>query len=172
MNSRVHSVLGVLKRIISAAAVLLLLFIVGASIAAYLAVRGESLALLRFATARVGALVAGQRTHQLTLDVQLDPAQGRLTGTATLTLESLEDSRQHFYFLLNDGLHVRKVRLIGTDKTRRLASAYQLWLLTVVDLGTPVPKGAMVQLTFEYGGAPVTGMFTRSCKVSARYCGV
>lgn len=160
MNSRVSSVLRVLRRIISTLAVLLLLLIVGTSIAAYLAVTGQSLALLRFATARVGGLVAGQRTHQLTLDVQLDPAQGRLTGTATLALESLEDSRQHFYFLLNDGLHVREVRIVGADKTARAASAYQLWLLTVVDLGTPVPKGTTVQLTFEYDGAPATGMFS------------
>jgi hypothetical protein len=159
MDSRIHSLLRVLRRIISAAAVVLLLLIVGTSIAAYLAVSGESLALLRFATARVGALVAGQRTHQVTLDVQLDPVQGRLTGTATLTIESLEDSRQHFYFLLNDGLHVRKVRVISADKTRRVASAYQLWLLTVVDLGAPVAKGTMVQLTFEYGGAPVPSIF-------------
>ena len=160
MNSRALTLLRVLKRIVSALALLLLLCIIGTSIAAYLAVTGKSLALLRFAAARVGALVAGQRTHQLTVDVRLDPTQGRLTGTAAVTVESGDDSRQHFYFLLNDGLHVRQVRVVTADKTAPSASAYQLWLLTIVDIGVPVPKGATVQLVFEYDGTPATGMFS------------
>jgi hypothetical protein len=160
MNPRARTLLRVLKRIISTLALLLLLCIIGTSIAAYLTVSGKSLALLRFAAARVGALVAGQRTHQLTVDLRLDPTQGRLTGTAAVTVESEQDSRQHFYFLLNDGLHVRGVRIVSAAKTALSASAYQLWLLTIVDTGVPVPKGSTVQLVFEYDGTPAAGIFS------------
>ncbi|MFI5395965.1 MAG: M1 family aminopeptidase [Candidatus Binatia bacterium] len=160
MTSRIRGAVRVIKHVISVLAVLLLLLIVGATIAAYLAVTGNSLALVRFAAAQVGRLVAGQRTQHLMLDVQASPTEGQLTGRATLVVESREESRQRFYFLLNDGLRIRRGRVEGTDKTPRPASIYQLWLLTIVDVGSPVPKGGTVQLTVDYDGAPVTGMFS------------
>jgi aminopeptidase N len=159
MTSRIRGAVRVIKHVVSVLAVLLLLLIVGASIAAYLAVTGKSLTLIRFAAARVGQLVAGQRTQHLTLDVQVNPTAGQLMGRATLVVESLEDSRQRFYFLLNDGLRIRRGRVAGPDKTSRPASIYQLWLLTIVDVGAPVPKGGSVQLTLDYDGAPITGTF-------------
>lgn len=165
MNSRVRGALRILKRVLSTLAIVLLLLVVGASIAAYLAVTGKSLPLLRLVVARIGTLVAGQRTHQLTLNVRLNPARGWLTGTARVAVESLADSRQHFYFLLNDGLHIRDVRVDGVGQSSRAASAYQLSLLTVVDVATPVPKGSTVLLTIDYDGSPATDMFSVASNV-------
>src|SRR5262245_4285821 len=101
MMARLLAGLRYLNRLLSALAALLVVLIAGASGLAYLAASGKSLPVLRAVTARVGGLFAGQRTEQLTLAVRVQPADGRLTGTATLTVRSLEDGRQRFYFLLN-----------------------------------------------------------------------
>lgn len=158
MHPKLQSAARITKRILSAAAILLLLLIVGTSIAAYLAVSGRSLTLLRFGAARVGQLLAGQRTQQLTLDVQLHPAEARLDGTATLEVRSLDGPRQRFYFLLNDGLRVRRVQAQGSARRKHRAAVYQLGLLAVVDVGTPVPKDGTIELAFTYDGTPAPGM--------------
>src|SRR5438046_2076335 len=106
MKARLLAFLHVLKRALSLVAVVLLLLVVGASAGAYLAVTGKSLPALRFVTAKVGQLIAGQRTEHLRGDIHLSPDDGRLTGTATLTVRNLQEARRRFYFLLNDGLHV------------------------------------------------------------------
>src|SRR5262249_21155042 len=154
MMARLRALLGSLNRIFSVVAVLLLLLIVTASGAAYLAVSGKNLPLLRAVTARVDPLFAGQRTEQLTLTVRVDPSATRLTGTATLTVRSLEEGRRRFYFLLNDGLRLRAVRLGGPRVSTRTVPAYHLSLLTVVDIEHPLAKDSTVQLVFDYEGNP------------------
>jgi len=174
MTSLFRSTARVIKQAVSLLALLLLLTLVGSSIAAYLTVTGRSPALLRLVTARVAQLLAGQHTEQLSLDVLLQPAGGRLVGKATMVVQSTDEARQRFYFLLNDGLHVRR----GTAARARSASArtdqhavsiYQLWLLTVVDLGTPVPKGASVALTLEYDGVPASSLFEPATVADAQH---
>ncbi len=158
MNARLLAAGRLLKRVVSVLVTLVLLVVVAAALAAYLGTTGKSLPILRAITTRVGQLVAGQRTEQLTLDVRLLPSEGRLAGTAVLTMRSVEDGRRRFYFLLNDGLRVRNVHVTGVDTTLHAPSAYQFWLLTVVDVGAAVAKGATIQLTFEYDGAPGTSL--------------
>ncbi|MFI5364011.1 MAG: M1 family aminopeptidase [Candidatus Binatia bacterium] len=154
----VRGVLRFCQRVVSVLAAGVLVCLVALSCGAYLAVSGTSVPLLRMMAAKVGMLMTGQRTEHVTLDVRVRPDAGQLAGTATLTVRSLEDGRQRFYFLLNDGLHLCSVQ-VGTGGAPRPAAAYQLWFLTVVDLGTPVAKDERVQLTFEYGGTPDTARF-------------
>jgi len=159
MNPRLASVLRILRRGLAAPALLLLIGIVGMTCVAYLAATGRSMPLLRNVVARLGRLAEGQRTEQMTLDVRVTPENGRLGGTATLTVRSLDAGRQRFYFLLNDGLRVRNVRVRGVETQSLAPSAYQLWLLTVVDVGSGVAKDATVQLMFDYDGPIAAGMF-------------
>ncbi len=147
------------NRILSWLAAVVLVLIVALAVTLYLAVWAQNITLLRTMTAQLGRLTAGQRVEQLTLDVRVLPDQGRLSGAATLTVRSLEEGRRHFYFLLNDRLHVRYARISNPDGTERPVSAYQLWLLTVVALDAPVPKDAAVQLTVDYAGRPTDGSF-------------
>jgi len=158
MNPRLAAVMRLLKRLVSLLAVVVLFVVLAASVTAYLAVSGTSLPVLRALTARVGTLMAGQRTEQLTLDVRVRPRDGRIAGTATLTVRSLDDNRQRFYFLLNNGLRIRDVRTAGEQHPH--PSAYQLSLLTVVDVGAPVAKGATIDLTIDYDGAPGAGLWS------------
>ena len=149
----------IMNRILSWLAALILLLIVALAVTLYLAICAKNITLLRAMTSQVGRVMAGQRIEQLTLDVRVLPDQGQLSGTAALTVRSLEEGRQHFYFLLNDRLHVRDVRVSSADGGERPASAYQLWLLTVVALDAPVPKDATVQLTVDYAGRPTDASF-------------
>lgn len=165
MHPKLRRAARIMKQVVSALAVLLLLLVVGASIAAYLAVTGKSLTMLRFASARLGQLVAGQRTQHLTLEVQLTPAEAHLAATATLVVQSVQAARQRFYFLLNDGLRLRRAQVEGIDRTAHPASIYQLWLLTVVDVGAPVPKDGTVKLTLDYDGTPAPGMLDLAATV-------
>ncbi len=160
MHPRVRRLLRLLKRLVSLIAVLVLLAIIAASIAGYLALTGKSLPLLRLAAVKVGELTAGQRVQQVTVDVRIDPFVRRLDGVATLKVQSTEAPRQRFYFLLNDGLHVRHVRAGAGSDAAQDAASYQFWLLTVVDVRTPVAKGDTLQLTFDYDGTPATGLFS------------
>lgn len=159
MHAKLHSAGRWAKRIISGVALLLLLLIIASTIAAYLALTGNSLTLLRFAAARVGHLLAGQRTQQLTLDVQLQPSEGRLAATATLVVQSLDGARQRFYFLLNQGLRLRRVQAQGDDRSWHHASVYQIGLLAVIDTGLQVPQDGTVKLAFSYDGVPAAGRF-------------
>ena len=156
MNPTVASLLRILRRGLSVVALLVVIAFVATAFAAYLAGTGRSLPILRGVVAKLGTLVQGQRTEQMTLAVRVAPESGRVTGTATLTVRSLDDGRQRFYFLLNDGLRVRSVRVAGS--AAHASSAYQLWLLTVVDVGSPVAKDATVQLTFDYDGPLAAGL--------------
>lgn len=159
MNARLLVATRIVKRVLSLLAGVLVVLALAASLAIYLAATGKSLPLLHIVTAGIGRLMSAQQTEQLTVDVRLVPAHGRLTATAMLTVRSLEEKRQRFYFLLNDGLRLRDVRVSGVDATRQAPAAFQFSLLTIVDVGTPVAKDGVVQLTFEYDGDPTRGMF-------------
>src|SRR5689334_5484669 len=115
MNARLAGVLRFLKRVLSWLTGLSLAVVVAGCLLAYLAASGKSLPVLRALTTRVGQLMAGQRTEKLALQVRVMPREGRLAGTATLTVRSLDDKRQRFYFLLNDGLHLQDVRAGGAS---------------------------------------------------------
>jgi hypothetical protein len=164
MNTRVAAVLAVLSRVLSLVATLLVLLILALSGAAFLAVSGASVPLLRWATAQLGQLIAGQHTDALALNVRVLPAEGRLVGTASLTVHADVDGRQRFYFLLNPGLHVRALRVQGNTAATP-GALHQLSLLTVVDVGGPVAKGTPIQLTFDYDGAPSGGMLNLTSNV-------
>ncbi|MGH3055758.1 MAG: hypothetical protein ACRDL7_12360, partial [Gaiellaceae bacterium] len=148
-----------IRRILFLASLLILVAFLGPAFTAYLAATGRSLPLLRTVVGKLGGLMQGQRTEQMTLDVGVTPDSARLTGTVTLTVRSLDDGRQRFYFLLNDGLRVHSVRVAGVTASSPSPSAYQLWLLTVVDVTVPVAKDATVQLTFDYDGPIAAGLF-------------
>ncbi len=157
MSSRLASALCIVRRGLSLASVLILIAFLAAAFAGYLAATGRSVPLLRTVVARLGVFVQGQRTEQMTLDVRVMPENGRVAGTATLTVRSVDDGRQRFYFLLNDGLRVRNVRVAGSNARSPLA--YQLWLLIVVDVGAPVAKDTPIQLVFDYDGPIAAGLF-------------
>ena len=153
MNPKLFAAIRFAKRLLSLLAVLLVAGVLAIACALHLALTGKSLPLLRTFTAQVGTVFAGQRTEALTVNVGVTPGQGRLAGTATLAVRSLEAERRRFYFLLNAGLHLRQVYL-GASTNARTAAAYQLSQLTVVDLPNALPKDATVQLTFDYEGSP------------------
>ena len=159
MNPWLLSAIRVAKRLLSVLAGLLVVGVLAISCALYLAATGKSLPLLRTLTAHVGTLFAAQRTETLTLDVHVTPTQARLAGTATLTVRSTDADRQRFYFLLNDGLRLQHVRLKEPSNAGAAVAAYQLSLLTIVDLPHPVPKDGTVQLIFDYEGTPAGGPF-------------
>jgi aminopeptidase N len=160
MKARLLAFLRILKRLLSVVAVVLVLLMLGVSVGAYLAVTGKSLPTLRFVTAKVGQLIAGQRTEHLRLDVHVSPANARLTGTATLTVRSLQEGRRRFYFLLNDGLRVTAAHVSRGGTPPQPAAAYQLWLLTIVDLDTPLAQDATADFTFDYDGTPAAGLLS------------
>jgi Tol biopolymer transport system component len=157
MNARLASVLRILRRGLAVVATLVVIAVVAATFAIYLAATGRSLPLLRRVVTHLGTLVQGQRTEHMTLDVRVAPDTAHLTGTATLTVRSLEAGRQRFYFLLNDGLRVRNARVTGG--TAPAFSAYRLWLLTAIDVGAPMAKDATVDLSFDYDGPIASSPF-------------
>jgi hypothetical protein len=159
MKARLRTTFRIGNRLFSWVTALLTVLVLAAGCALYLAVNGKSLPTLRILTAAVGRVVVGQRTESLALRVRVMPATGQLAGTATLTVRSLENNRRRFYFLLNQGLHLRQVRTAGPDRPAGQATAHQLWLLTIVDVGAPVPKDTTLQLTFDYDGTPALAMF-------------
>ena len=156
MDARLASVVSIVRRALSLVSALILLALLAAVFTAYLTVSGRSLPILRNVVTRLGTLLQGQRTEQLRLDVRVTPETGHVTGTATLTVRALTDGRQRFSFLLNDSLRVRAVRIAGHDAP---LAAYQLWLLTIVDVGSPVAKDATVELTLDYEGPLATEFF-------------
>ncbi|MFQ5665356.1 MAG: LpqB family beta-propeller domain-containing protein [Candidatus Binatia bacterium] len=154
MSTRLPGLIRILRRSLSFFAGVVWLLLLAASLTAYLTATGKSLPILRAVTARLGRFVAGQRTDHLALNVRLMPDKGTLAGRATLTVRSTKDGRQRFYFLLNDGLRLSGVRVSGVHRGPQPASAYRLWLLTVIDVATPVAKDAAVHFTFDYKGRP------------------
>jgi hypothetical protein len=152
MNARLLAVIRFFRRLLALLAGALLFTAVAASFAAYLATTGQSVPMLRAVTAKVGSLIAGQRTEHLALKVRVLPAESRISGSATLTVRSTGAPRQRFYFLLNSGLHIRSVHVSGTDAATPAPAVYQLSVLTVVDLGHTVPQDASLDLTVDYDG--------------------
>jgi len=152
MKARLAALIRFLRRLVALLATALLLLVVAASLALYLAATGTSMPMLRAMTAKVGALIAGQHTDRLALDVHVVPKEARLLGRATLSVHSTDAPRQRFYFLLNPDLHIRNLHVSGIDAAAPTPQVYQLSLLTVVDLGQPLAKDTSVDLTFDYEG--------------------
>src|SRR5262249_7715506 len=113
MMTRLAAVMRVLQRLLALLAGLLLLLVVAASLSRHPARTGKSLPLLRAMTAKVGTLIAGQRTEHVKLDVRVVPSEARLGASATLTVRGTAAPRQLFYFLLNGGLHARNLHVDG-----------------------------------------------------------
>jgi len=147
-------------------AVLLVVAVVGAACAAYLAATGQDLTLLRRATTLIGTLAAGQRTERIELEVRVVPEAGTLAGSATLGLRTRDDGRRRFYFLLNDGLSIESVTASALPADAQV-TAYRLWLLTVVDVGVPLPPDTQFDLRVTYAGRPTAGLGGGTAPVSA-----
>ncbi len=159
----------VAKRILFLLTTLLVTAVLACSCALYLAASGKSLPVLRALTGYLGRLVAGQRTESLALDLRVVPETGRLAGTATLTVRSLDEHRQRFYFLLNQGLHLRQVHIIDSSGRPASADGYQARLLAIVDVPRPVARDGTLQLIFDYDGKPTSGSLgISSCVVNAQ----
>ena len=165
MNARLSAVIRLFRRLTAVLAAILLLLALATSAAFYLAASGKSLPLLRALTARVGTFIAGQRTERLALNVSVMPRSARLSGTATLTVRNTAAPRQRFYFLLNGSLHIRNLRVSSLRAGTPAPQAYQLSMLTIVDLGQPLATDASVDLTFDYEGAIGGGMFGRGASM-------
>jgi hypothetical protein len=165
MNARLAAVMRFLRRLLALLAGALVLLAVAASLALYLAATGKSVRILRVVTAKVGTLIAGQRTERLTLNVRVVPTAARLTGSATLTVRSTDAPRQRFYFLLNSGLRIRNLHVGGTGAAAYAPAVYQLSTLTVVDLGRALATDASLDLTFDYDGTIGGGLFSGGSSV-------
>jgi len=126
-------------------------------VSAYLTATGRSVPAIRGAAARVGRLTAGQSTAQLAVSVVVDPGNRRLEGVARLRVKASDSERQRIYLLLNDGLRVREIWRESQGGGRRALAHYRFWLVTVVDLGEPIPAQSEVTIGISYGGDPLSG---------------
>jgi len=154
-----------MRRLTAALAAAFLLILVIGGTAFHLAATGKSLPLLRALATKIGTFIDGQRTERLTLDVTVVPQSARLAATATLAVRNTGAPRQRLYFLLNGGLRVRNPRVGGANAATPAPQAYQLSMLTVVDLGRPLATDASVDLTFDYDGTIGGGMFGGTASV-------
>lgn len=150
------ALLRLIRGLLAFVVTVLVLVIVGISALAYLTVSGQDLTALRAVASGTGRLLAGQRTESLTLNVTAVPEQRSFTGAADLVMRSDEDSRQRFYFLLNEGMQVRRVhaRLLDEELS---PDAYRLGPLLVVVVGTPIGPEQSLHLRIEYDGIPTSG---------------
>ncbi len=144
----------IVRRIFAIGAWVLLLAVAVLGLLAHLTASGHSVSLLRGASAQLGRLMAGQRTEELAIRAAVFPATHRLQADARLKLRSLQDQRRRFYFLLNDGLAIRRASVAGS---RSPATVYRLWMVTVVDVGRPLAANETVELDLEYEGRPSLG---------------
>ncbi len=140
----------IVQRLLATVALLLVAAILAGGAAAYLTGRGSSLTFLKVVVTRLGILFDGQRTENLTIDADLSPDNHRLDAHARLTLRSSGAARQRFYFLLNPGLTIRRAQVAKRAAPR----VYQLWMVTVVDVGQPVAVNDTVELDLDYDGDP------------------
>jgi hypothetical protein len=153
MNQRLARILSVLQRLLGLLAILLVALSVAAAFFLQQALQAGDLDVLRRLTALVGTLMSGQRTEHVVLTIRVAPEEQRLVGRARLTVRSLREGRRRFYFLLNEGLRVRAVRILRST-AGTVPTAYQLALLTVVDVGTAVDNDTSVDLEIDYEGTP------------------
>jgi hypothetical protein len=131
----------------------LVALMIGAGALLYLSASGRDLTGLRAAVRGAGRLFAGQHTDRLTLTVSAIPQKGSFSGTASLGLRSLEEGRRRFFFLLNEGLRIRSVRLGDNE-----AAAYRLGPLLIVDIGDPIAVDQQADLTISYEGRLASGI--------------
>ncbi|MBI3784843.1 MAG: hypothetical protein HY270_15725 [Deltaproteobacteria bacterium] len=155
MSNRLATLLRLLNRLLSLVAALLLAAAIAACLTAYLAIHGPNMPLLRRGLTALDRLFSGQSTQRLTTDVRLEPATATLSATTKLTVQSHDDGRQRFYFLLNPGLRLHQARATDADGGTLNAVAYRLWGLLIVDIGRPLQKEEHFDLQLTYGGVPL-----------------
>lgn len=126
---------------------------IGAGAFLYLSVTGQDLTALRTVVRGAGQLFAGQRTDSMILRVSAIPEKASFAGSASLTVRSLVAERRRFFFLLNEGLVVRSVR-IGEGQP----AAYRLGPLLVIDVGAAIAAEQQVEISIDYEGKPMGGL--------------
>lgn len=143
----------ILKGLLALAFALLGLAAAGVTLAAVLLANGQSPPLLSALAGAVGQVLAGQETKAMALALRLDPAGGRLSGTARLTVRAAA-GRQRLYFLLNDGLSVNAAWEEDSAATQVPLPVYRLWLLAVVELPEANAGDSERRIAIEYSGTP------------------
>jgi hypothetical protein len=128
--------------------------VVAVALALYLAAAGRNLPVLRSVVGALGRTIAGQQTTAMSLAVRLQPDEGRLSGTARLTVRAAAAGRQRLYFLLNGGLCAQAAWEESAGGARTPLRLYRLWLLTVVELSHPLAADEEVHIGIDYGGQP------------------
>ncbi|HVN83568.1 MAG TPA: M1 family aminopeptidase [Candidatus Binatia bacterium] len=144
----------IVQALFSFGAILIVIGVVAIGVAAHLTASGADLRLLKAATAGLGRLVDGQRTDAITIDATLLPDQHRLEAHARLKLTALREPRQRFYFLLNDGLSIRRTHIVGSAA---VPSVHRLWLVAIVELPRPLAVDDSVEIEMDYDGRPASG---------------
>ena len=136
-----------------------LVAVLAASLGVYLTVTGTSRPLVGLCATGVGALLAGQHTEAVRAAVDIHPAERWLGGSAALRVRSTTAGRRRLFFLLNPGLQLRTTRWTAPSPDLAAPRAYRLWALTILDLGRPLGKDEVAEVTLEYHGAPLLNAF-------------
>jgi hypothetical protein len=146
-----------LRGLLAAIITVLVLSLLAAGALLYLSATGRDLTAVRTLARGTGRLLSGQRTDSMILHVRAIPEQGRFSASAELEIHSLEAGRRRFFFLLNEGLELRRVRG-GTDEDTQTLAAYRLGPLLVIELDEPVGAEQPVTLHLDYDGRPASGL--------------
>jgi hypothetical protein len=149
--------MGVIRSLLAFVFFVLGAAIVAVTLAIYLAVTGRSLPMLRALAAGVDRALAGQQTSAVSLEVYVQPAARRLSGTAHLTVHAPGGDRARLYFLLNDGLHVRAVRDDAATAHDPLPFL-RFGPLLVIELPRSLSADEEVRIAVEYLGRPRRGL--------------
>lgn len=145
-----------LRGVVSVIASLIVVSIIAGAALAYLTVTGRDLTALRAVAAGVGKLTSGQTTVSMALSVTAVPERSSFVGVADLAMRSLGEPRNRFFFLLNEGMDVRRVGARLAEKELS-ATAYRLGPLLVIDVGEAIAGDQGLDLRIEYDGAPAKG---------------
>ncbi len=115
------------------------------------AATGKNLPMLRSLVGGVGRVISGQRTEQLDLQVRIRPDARELGGVAHLEVRATAP-RGRVYFLLNDGLRVRRVWAERPSGAQIEMPFYRVWLFVVIDLPQTLAADEAARIGIEYGG--------------------
>ncbi|MGD9763625.1 MAG: M1 family aminopeptidase [Candidatus Binatia bacterium] len=143
----------ILRALLTFGFALVTAMVVVLALAVHLAATGRSLPVLRAVVATVGRAFEGQRTELISLRLALRPAEGVLSGHASLTVRAEADGRRRLFFLLNDGLQIRGAFRERDDGTRTPLGVLRLGLLSVIQLPEPLAKGEAARIGLAYSGA-------------------
>ena len=143
-----------LNGLLSLAAFLLTILVIGIGAGLYTAATGHGVGLLRQAATVAGDVLSGQHTDHIALDLAAFPIESRLGGTAHVTVRSTDGARRSFYFLLNPGLALDDVRVFDDGGAELAAATYRLALFVIVQLDEPVPENRRIRMAFTYEGTP------------------